>query len=143
MIGDQLLRKRLVSTPIRSGKAMLNVGCTTLHPPKAGEPRLKFRKLAIPFLVVLGGFLQHPDPPHALPGLLRACRKRPCGRRGAENRDELATPHSITSSAVASSGAGMLRPIVFAALRLITNSNFVGSSTGRSAGFTPLRTLSA
>ena len=31
--------------------------------------------------------------------LLRACRERPRRRRAAEQRDELAAPHSITSSA--------------------------------------------
>jgi hypothetical protein len=30
--------------------------------------------------------------------LLRARRERPCGSRAAEQRDELASPHSITSS---------------------------------------------
>jgi len=34
---------------------------------------------------------------------------------------------------------GIDRPSAFAALRLITSSNFVGCSTGRSAGFAPLR----
>jgi hypothetical protein len=32
-----------------------------------------------------------------------------------------------------------VRPSAFAVLRLITRSNFVGCSTGRSAGFSPLR----
>src|SRR5262249_23956726 len=47
--------------------------------------------------------------------------------------------HSITSSAMASTPGGMVRPSVLAVLRLITNSNFVGSRTGRSPGFSPLR----
>src|SRR3954452_10671936 len=42
--------------------------------------------------------------------------------------------HSITSSAVASSDGGMMRPRAFAVLRLNTSSNFVGCCTGRSAG---------
>jgi len=46
--------------------------------------------------------------------------------------------HSITSSARASKLGGMVRPRVLAVLRLITNSSFVGSSTGRSAGVAPL-----
>ena len=32
-----------------------------------------------------------------------------------------------------------MRPIALAALRLITNSNFVALCTGRSAGFSPLK----
>ena len=47
--------------------------------------------------------------------------------------------YSITSSAVASSDCGMVRPISFAVLRLITSSNLVGACTGMSAGFSPLR----
>src|ERR1700746_2034602 len=47
--------------------------------------------------------------------------------------------HSMTSSATESSVGGTVRPSAFAVLRLITNSNFVGCSTGRLAGFVPLR----
>ena len=50
--------------------------------------------------------------------------------------------YSITSSARASSVGGMSRPRPFAVLRLITNSNLVGCSTGRSAGLAPRRILS-
>src|SRR5262249_14492877 len=74
--------------------------------------------------------------------LLRARRERP-RRRAAEERDELAASHSITSSAVASSVLGTVRPRAFAVLRLITSSNLVGSWTGRSAGLSPLRMRSA
>src|SRR5262252_282505 len=71
---------------------------------------------------------------------LRACRKRPPGRRAADERDELATAaHSITSSARASRVGGTSRPSAFAVLRLITSSYLVGACTGRSAGFSPLR----
>jgi len=51
--------------------------------------------------------------------------------------DELAPPHSINSSAVASSEGGIVKPRALAVLRLMTNSNFVGNSTGKSEGFTP------
>jgi hypothetical protein len=47
--------------------------------------------------------------------------------------------YSITSSASASIVGGRSRPRAFAVLRLITNSNLVGCSTGRSAGLAPLR----
>ena len=46
--------------------------------------------------------------------------------------------HSITRSAPASSIFGITMPRAFAALRLITSSNFVGAP-GRSAGFAPRR----
>ena len=45
----------------------------------------------------------------------------------------------ITSSAVATSVSGMVRPRAFAVLRLMTVSNRVGACTGNSAGFSPLR----
>src|SRR5215510_14078055 len=50
--------------------------------------------------------------------------------------------YCMTSSACNSSDCGIVRPIAFAVLRLIASSNFVGCSTGRSAGFAPLRILS-
>jgi hypothetical protein len=50
--------------------------------------------------------------------------------------------YSITSSARARSAGGMVSPSALAVLRLITSSNLVGCSTGRSAGFAPLRILS-
>ena len=58
--------------------------------------------------------------------LLRARRERPRGRRAAEQRDELAPPHSITSSARASSVGGTSRPSALAVLRLMSSSNLVG-----------------
>src|SRR5262245_62033888 len=74
-----------------------------------------------------------------LGGLLRPCRERP-RRRAAEQGDELAAAdHSITSSAMATNVDGTTRPSALAALRLITNSYFVGSWAGRSAGLVPLR----
>src|SRR5262245_9812401 len=70
--------------------------------------------------------------------LLRTRRERPRGH-ATEQRDEFAPFHSITSSARTSNDCGIVRPRAFAVLRLITNSNFVGRSMGRSAGFAPLR----
>src|SRR5262249_41207811 len=48
----------------------------------------------------------------------------------------------ITLSARASTSGGIVTPICLAVLRLITNSNLIGRSTGRSAGFVPFRILS-
>src|SRR5258706_1554378 len=48
--------------------------------------------------------------------------------------------HSITTSARPSSVGGTARPSAFAVFKLITNSNLVGCSTGRSAGLAPFRT---
>src|SRR5260370_1182840 len=76
---------------------------------------------------------------HGHRGLLRARRQRPHRRRAAQECDEVASPHSITSSAMASSPGGNVRPNALAVLRLITNSNLIDCMTGRSAGFSPLR----
>jgi hypothetical protein len=48
----------------------------------------------------------------------------------------------ITSSAWKSTVGGIVRPRALAVLRLMTNSNLVGCSTGRSAGLAPFRILS-
>jgi hypothetical protein len=50
--------------------------------------------------------------------------------------------HLITLSARASTLGGIVRPICLAAFKLIANSNFVGCSTGKSAGLAPFRILS-
>src|SRR5262249_52504622 len=75
--------------------------------------------------------------------LLRARRERP-RNRGADQRDELAPfqfrDHSITSSARARSEGGTSKRSALAVLRLITSSNLLDCTTGRSAGLAPLRT---
>src|SRR5262249_7076910 len=80
------------------------------------------------------------EPDHRHCRLLRARRERPC-RCAAESPNELPPPHSITSSARASSDGGKSRPIALAVLRFTTSSNLVGCSTGRVAGMAPRRTL--
>src|SRR5262249_446703 len=47
--------------------------------------------------------------------------------------------YSITSSAREMIAGGTDKPIAFAAFKLTTNSNFVGSCTGSSAGLAPFR----
>src|SRR5262249_40165371 len=69
----------------------------------------------------------------------RTSLERPRNRGTPEQRDELAPPHSITSSARASNVGGISRPSALAVLRLITSSYLVGACTGRSAGFSPFR----
>jgi len=70
--------------------------------------------------------------------ILRPCRERPHRSRAAEQRDELAASHSITSSARASSDGGTSRLSALAVDRLMTNSNLVGGMTGKSIGLAPL-----
>src|SRR5262249_26710731 len=88
----------------------------------------------------VGGRRAAEEPDYRHRRLLRARRERPRCHRATEQRDELATAaHSITSSARADTPGGTSRPSVLAVLRLMTNSNAVGSRTGRSAGLSPLR----
>src|SRR5262245_17342504 len=82
------------------------------------------------------------NPPH-LACLLRARRDRPRRRSATEHRDELAAPHSMTSSARCWRSGGTSRPSARAVLRLITNSNLTGAWTGSSLGAAPRRMRSA
>src|SRR5215831_15650353 len=50
--------------------------------------------------------------------------------------------HWITLSAWKRSVGGMVSPSSLAVLRLMTSSNFIGCSTGRSAGLAPFKILS-
>jgi hypothetical protein len=87
------------------------------------------------------------DPTNALRQRRHRMRS-PCCAREMAGIASIAPPspamksrrHSITSSAMASMVGGISRPIALAALRLMTNSNFVGWNTGSSAGFRPFRT---
>ena len=81
---------------------------------------------------------QKSDPRH-LAALLRARRQRP--RRAAPPSSVMNSRrlHSITSSARASSVGGTSRPSILAVSALMTSSNLVDCTTGRSAGLAPLR----
>src|SRR6266446_3117176 len=68
--------------------------------------------------------------------LLRLRPERPC-RRAAEQCDEVAPFHSITSSARTKIVSGMVIPRAFAVLRFTTSSNLAERSMGRSAGLVP------
>src|SRR5262249_36273144 len=83
--------------------------------------------------------IQKPDNRHRR--LLRPRNNWP-RRRTADERDELAPPHSITSSARASKVSGTVRPSALAVVMFMMRSNLVGCSTGISAGFAPRRILS-
>src|SRR5262249_11344821 len=85
------------------------------------------------------GFRRAPEKPDHRDGRLLRARRERQRRRAAEQRDERAALHSITSSARASSVSGTSSPSAFAVLRLMTSPYLVGACTGRSAGFSPLR----
>jgi hypothetical protein len=68
--------------------------------------------------IVLGKRCQDAYPPYPL-WLLRARRQRPRRRRAAEQRDELAAPHSRTSLARAMNTSDKETPSEAAVLRLM------------------------
>src|SRR5437763_13834183 len=65
-------------------------------------------------------------------------QQRPAAGKNKTPRRRLSGAHSITSSARARIDGGIVRPSARAVFRLMTNSNLVGCSTGRSAGLAPL-----
>src|SRR5215472_11344492 len=79
------------------------------------------------------------NPDHRHRALLRPRRARPRCGSGADERDELAPPHSITSSARPDRGRGTVMPSALAVFKLMISSTFVACCVGRSAGFSPLR----
>src|SRR5258708_6399204 len=79
------------------------------------------RQAGLCLRIVCGEWHKHADAPHAL-GLLRARRQRPPDRRAAEQRDEVAAPHSITSSARNTIDSGTVRAgaLAFLAFSAVT-----------------------
>src|SRR5215475_2640063 len=135
---DQLLREPLYPNDVTAEPTKVHPHVAAIGPTQV---RNRLRERRDDSLRQGIGFVErheHADAPDP-PVLLRARRERPRRRRAAEQRDECAALHSITSSAMASSPGGKLRPNTLAVLRLITNSNLVDWMTGRSAGFSPLR----
>src|SRR6516165_4486169 len=96
------------------------------------------RHIGLRIPIVLGKGRQHAHAPRIMVELLRARRERP-RRSAAEQRDELATLHSITSSATCCRCAGTSIPSALAVLRLMVNSNLSGAWTGNCAGLAPRR----
>src|SRR5262245_9313895 len=126
----------------RIKNARADVEIAALQPATAFEPLAECHVARPAFASGCGQEHIHAPHPLALLALLRSRRQRP-RRRAAQKRDEVAAPHhSITSSARASTVVGISRPSAFAVFILTTNSYLFGACTGRSAGFSPLRTRS-
>src|SRR5215469_15266195 len=82
-------------------KASVDADIAAFRPSTLFQPLPECREASLGLRIVLGERHEHADAPHSL-ALLRARRERPRDRPAAEERDELATLHSITSSASAS-----------------------------------------
>src|SRR5262249_13849849 len=82
------------------GPAGIDPQVAALAPSQLAERLCERGEPGLPLGIVRGDIREHADAPRAF-DLLRARPKRP-RRRAAEQRDELAALHSITSSARAS-----------------------------------------
>ena len=123
----------------------------TLPQPRSGSP---FRMRGLDRLVLhdAAAPVRDVQPLERTPSVGRRCSAEshprdlavtcPAGARRARTASGVEPDrkrHLMISSARANTGGGMVRPRALAVLRLITSSNFVGCSTGRSAGLAPLR----
>src|SRR5262249_9304709 len=121
-------------------KASVDADIAAFRPSTLFQPLPECRHAGLGFRTVLGARYEHADAPHSL-ALLRARRERPRSST-AKQCDELAALHSITSSATNRMSRLIVSPTSLAAFTLMTSSNLVGRSTGKSAGFAPLSILS-
>src|ERR1700704_2208752 len=118
---------RLFANPVHISRtpAEINTQVTTYGPPRLLHPLQECCETRLTLGVLSGEVQKHADAPH-LVALLRACGQWPCRGCAAEHLDELPAPHSITSSARASSVGGTSMPSAVAVIRLITRSYLVG-----------------
>jgi hypothetical protein len=133
---DQLHREFAKAISVASGPAVIDPHIAAVGPAQLLQSLHECREAGLTYRMVFGERHEHTDAPDLR--RLRARRERPRHGRAADERDEVASFHSITSSARPSSIGGTVRPIVLAVFRLITSSNLVGCWTGRSAGFSPM-----
>jgi hypothetical protein len=118
---DQLLRERSYPIFVTAAPTKVHPHVATIGPTQVHKRLSERRDVSLPLRIVFVKRHEHADAPHPV-ALLRPCHHRP-RRRAPEERDELAPPnHWITSSAVANSVSGMVRPSALAVLRLIISS---------------------
>src|SRR5262249_40273581 len=104
--------------------AIIDPQVASNRPARFRKPLQERQQARLRFRIVRTAVHEHPDAPHAA-GLLRPRRERPRGRCAAEQRDELAAFHSITSSAMLNSDGGTVWPSIPAVEALMTSSNLV------------------
>jgi hypothetical protein len=91
------------------------------------------------FRTIPGHAHEHTETPHPA-ALLRTRHDRQRCCRAAEQREDFASlHHSITSSARASTVGGTSNPSIIAVAKLMTSSNLLACTTGKSADLAPLR----
>src|SRR5262249_9776285 len=132
----QVRRARTNVIEVGAAPSHVDLEVAPIRPAELLQPSPKSRQPKLALQIVAGAD-QDADSPRAL---LPVRYQRPRRRRAADERDELAPPHSITSSARASSDAGTSMPSALAICMLMTSSNLVARKIGRLAGFSPLST---
>src|SRR6516225_3240347 len=132
---DQLGRQRRITGVVAFGPAIGEPDILSLAPAELAQALSE----AVEWLERSRG--ENADLPHLI-ALLRACREWPLGH-GAEKRNEIPPPHSMTSSARPDNVSGTVSRSVSALLRLMTSPTFTTCWTGKSAGLAPLRILPA
>src|SRR5262249_32647583 len=140
-LADQLLSERSYPIDVIAVPPKVHPHVAAIDPTQIRNRSSERGNVSLPHGIVFVAPHQHADAAHSV-RLLRARRKRPRDCRATKEGDELAPSHSITSSARSRKASGIVRPIALAVVRLTTSSNFVGCSTGISAGFVPRRILS-
>ena len=118
MQADQLLRQRSYPIDVIAVPPKVHPHVAAIGPTQVRKRLRERREARLPHGIVFVARHEHADAPHAV-ALLRPRRERPNRRRAAEPCDELPSLHWITSSAVANSVSGMVRPSALAVLRLM------------------------
>src|SRR5262249_43629451 len=136
---DQLFCECLNSDCVGIAPAIIDSEVPSIRPAELWRALPKYSPAGAATRIASRNRHQHADMTNSL-RLLRARREWPRRRRAAETNNDLASIHSITSSASASSLSGTVRPSAFAVLRFTAVSNLVAACTGRAAGLSP-RTL--
>jgi hypothetical protein len=111
------------------------------EPAQLGEEHLGVRILGLGHVGDCVDNVYKGGPVH-LPRLRRLGSERRNEHTDGTSDESSPVHYWIISSARTSTAGGIVRPRALAVLRLMTSSNLVGCSTGKSAGFAPLRILS-
>src|SRR5262249_13472188 len=135
---DQLFCECLNSDCVGIAPAIIDSEVASIRPAELLKALPKYSHAGADIRIAFRNRHQHADMTNSL-RLLRARREWPRRRRAAETNNDLASIHSITSSASASSLPVTVRPSAFAVLRFPAVSTLVAACTGRSAGLSPRR----
>src|SRR5262249_31712529 len=134
---DHFCRSGLYSVDVTAPPTILDAQVAAVDPAQPLQRVEERRDASLTFAIGLRvGPYQYGDPSNSI-HWLRPRRELP-SVRAADQHDELAAFHSITSSAAASSLSGTMMPSIRALSALMISSNLLACTTGRSAGLAPL-----